>query len=108
MGCMGKKCYLQWREVGSRISSVRKAIAPVITFFAGCVWLGLLPPPRLHNVWIAVLSVLYFPIYLIRNPWNGLTVALLTNLALGVLLLLIAACANLFIWAKRRLLRGPH
>src|SRR5271170_933802 len=103
MECMGKPGYLRCDEEGVRIPGVklRNAITPVIVFVVACFWLGLLSLPRVHSLWIALLGVLSFPVYLVRNPWNSLTAALLANLALAVLV-------GLVIWAKRRLLRRPH
>ncbi len=56
------------------MSGVRKAITPVIAFFVLCIWLGLLPIPRLHNLLVLVLGICYLPVYLIRNPAEWLPI----------------------------------
>jgi hypothetical protein len=83
----------------------RQAAAPVIVFLVACIWLGLLPPPRLHNLWIAILAVLYFPIYAVRKPWNGIVAAFVMDVALAALLFLVVGFIHLLRRQKKR--SGP-
>jgi hypothetical protein len=71
----------------------------VAAFIALCLWLDW---RILRNFGMALLAVLYLPIYLVKYPWNYVTGALLLNAGLALLALLIAAIADLITWARTR------
>ena len=103
---MGKRCYLRRGEVGARIPGVRRKIEYVAVFILFCLWFDW---RILRNLGVATFAILYFPVDLVLHPtWNYLTAAFAMNLALAALWFLVVACAQLFAWAKRKLLRSSH
>jgi hypothetical protein len=83
----------------AKISFVRRKLEYVAMFVLLCLWIDW---RLLRNLGTGILAVLYLPIYLIENPWNGAVAALVMDIALAVLLFLVAGSVELLRRAKRR------
>ena len=69
---------------------MRRKLEYVAVFILFCF---LLDWRILRNWSWGILAVLYLPVYLVRYPWNGLTAALILNLALALVIFLVAGLA---------------